>query len=59
MTGDVLYDALRDIEARDPDGGSVEPTEADYVAHEAWARSRYGLDVWSRYRASGWDEAEV
>ncbi len=50
-------DKLRAIERYDPDGGDREPTDADYLAHETWARQAFGDDVWNTYRQGGWDEA--
>jgi hypothetical protein len=52
---DSLYRALKDIESRDPDGGSVRPTEAHYAAHKAWAIEVYGEATWSRYAEGGWE----
>lgn len=53
---DVLRAQLRHIEHADPDGGEVEPTEADYAAHKRWAIEAFGLDTWNVYRAGGWAE---
>ena len=50
----VPQKTLYAIMARDPDGGSVEPTPAAYVAFEAWARGAYGDDAWTVYAAGGW-----
>lgn len=47
---------LQAIGSRDPDGGSVEPTDADYAAHKAWAVETYGASAWDRYIAGGWAE---
>jgi len=48
--------ALRDIESRDPDGGTVQPTEAAYRCHELWSLDTYGSHVWTVYQAGGWDD---
>jgi hypothetical protein len=45
---------LKAIAARDPDGGSVEPTAALYAAHKAWAVAEYGQAAWDAYTAP-WD----
>lgn len=47
---------LREIMRRDPDGGSVQPTEADYTAFERWAITTYGQAAWDAYRVPGWGE---
>ena len=52
------YDVLRAIEARDPDGFPVEPTEADYREFRAWAIRTYGMPAWERYSGGGWGESE-
>jgi hypothetical protein len=49
-----LYLYLRAIQARDPDGGTVKPTDADHAAHEAWAVAEYGREVWDTYVAGNW-----
>jgi hypothetical protein len=49
--------ALVDIRSKDPDGGSTQPTQADYDAHKTWAISTYGKDVWDVYRQSQWDKS--
>lgn len=48
-------EALRDMQARDPDGGSTEPTEEDYRAFKQWAVATHGEDLWLTYVAGGWD----
>ena len=50
-----LLPALRDIESRDPDGGSALPTTADYAAHEEWAIATHGRAAWTAYVAGGWE----
>lgn len=52
-----LRNELRDIERSDPDGGSVQPTEADYARHEDASVQAYGREVWDIYRAGGWEPA--
>lgn len=47
---------LRDIESRDPDGGTVEPTDAMRAAHERWACETYGQGVFLTYCVGGWGE---
>lgn len=44
------------IQDRDPDGGSIEPTDAAYAAHEDWAVRTYGRPAWDAYRAGSWDD---
>ena len=51
-----LYHQLKAIEARDPDGGEREPTEAAYAYHEKWAIETYGREVWKTYITGGWGE---
>lgn len=51
---DEYKNALRTIEASDPEGGDEPPTDADYLAHERWAVSRYGREVWNTYNAPMW-----
>ena len=58
VQGSLYYD-LKAIEARDPDGGDVEPTDIDYEAHKAWAIRNYGQSTWDRYVRGGWDLPEV
>lgn len=50
---------LREIMRRDPDGGSVQPTEADYAAFERWAVNTYGQAAWDAYCTPGWDEGRT
>lgn len=50
------YLALKAIEARDPDGGEREPTEAAYLYHEKWSIYHYGQEVWDLYLKDGWRE---
>lgn len=52
-----MMDALYQIQRADPDGGEREPTEADYAAHEQWARATFGDPAWNAYRTPGWGEA--
>lgn len=40
----------------DPDGGSIEPTEAMYAAHKAWAIERFGIAAWNAYNTPGWGD---
>lgn len=57
---DSLYHALKEIEARDPDGSeyrTTPPIEADYAAHKAWAIETFGQEIWDRYAPGGWDPA--
>ncbi len=49
---------LNQIQAADPDGHPVDPTEADYKAHEAWARKAFGNAAWAEYKGSNWGEIE-
>ena len=50
-----MLPALNAIMDADPSGWpSREPTEADYVAHKAWAVSVFGSAVWSVYARGGW-----
>jgi len=51
-----IYAALRAIEAADPDGGYLEPSDDDYANHEAWAVRQYGPQVWARYTRGGWGD---
>jgi hypothetical protein len=55
LVGDDLRTALKTIERADPDGGSTEPAEDDYVMHRRWAIERYGRHVWDLYMRGGWD----
>jgi hypothetical protein len=48
------YEDLLAIQARDPDGGEREPTDADHAAHKAWAIARFDMDAWRRYSQGGW-----
>ena len=50
----VTETALRAIEARDPDGGTRQPTMADYRAHREWAVATYGVAAWTVYNEGGW-----
>ena len=52
-----ILDALKIIERNDPDGGSHQPTEADYANHQRWAIETFGMEVWKKYSQSGWDVA--
>lgn len=54
----MMDDALNDIQSRDPNGGTREPTEADYRAHEEWAVAKYGRDTWNRYQRAGNEESD-
>jgi len=54
MTATPL-EVLRSIEAADPDGGLLEPTDADHDRHQAWAVRTYGEAAWEAYRAGGWE----
>jgi len=47
---------LKAIERCDPDGGEVEPTPANYGAHERWAVASFGREVWEHYQKGGWGE---
>ncbi len=40
---------IRAITAADPDGGSFEPTQADYDWHRAWVTESFGADVYAAY----------
>lgn len=59
MIGDDLYRDLKAIASRDPDGGEVQPTDADHARHKAWAIAAYGQETWDIYRRSNWDQPEV
>lgn len=50
----VPTETLDYIQRFDPDGGSVQPTDADYTAFQKWVRDTYGDAVWDVYRAGGW-----
>lgn len=52
--GYVPQETLYAIQARDPDGGERQPTEADYRSFEDWARRTYGDAAWNTYRRGGW-----
>lgn len=43
------------IRAADPDGGTTEPTEADYAAFKAWVLKNFGAEMLNRYYGN-WDE---
>ena len=45
---------LRAILARDPDGHTTEPTEADHAAFGRWAVATYGPATWARYLNGAW-----
>lgn len=51
-----MREALRAIQACDPDGGETEPTEAMYRAHKTWALQAFGPEVWATYAQGGWDD---
>jgi hypothetical protein len=57
MDGQQLYRRLVAIRVCDPDARDIEPTDADYAAHEAWAVEMYGQEVWDVYRSTDWAEA--
>jgi len=42
------------IQARDPDDGEVQPTDAAHAAHKAWAVGRFGEETWREYRTENW-----
>jgi hypothetical protein len=50
----VPQETLYAIMARDPDGGSVEPTQGMYKRFRLWVILAYGLEVWKVYAAGGW-----
>jgi hypothetical protein len=52
----VPQETLYAIMARDPDGGSVEPTDAMYAAFHAWVVATYGREVLDYYLIPGWGE---
>lgn len=41
----------------DPDGGSRQPTEADYARFDDWACVAFGEDLFRMYRQGGWERA--
>lgn len=45
---------LNAIQAYDPDGGEIEPTDAMHADHKSWAISRYGVKAWQDYKTDGW-----
>lgn len=47
---------LEDIRDRDPDAGSVQPTEGDRDAFETWIRNTYGDQALDDYRS--WGDSE-
>lgn len=49
MTNSELFRALKDIQAKDPDGGQIEPTEGMYQAHRDWAIRTYGVETYNTY----------
>jgi hypothetical protein len=58
--GNTSLDHLYDMQARDPDGGSIEPTEQDYRLFEEWAVATYGRAAFERYQGGSWaPEPEV
>jgi hypothetical protein len=57
MHSELMLRALRVIEDHDPDGGEIEPTEAAYAAHQAWAIEAFGPKVWAIYAAGGWADS--
>lgn len=52
-TGNETPDFIQDIRNADPDGGYVQPTEADYKAFERWAIERFGQAAWNFYNSYG------
>jgi hypothetical protein len=51
----VTTAVLQAIRSRDPDGGAVEPTAADYAAFQEWAVRTYGRTAWTVYLWDHWD----
>jgi len=50
----ITETVLRAIESRDPDGGTRQPTIADYRAFREWAVATYGAAAFTRYSEGGW-----
>jgi hypothetical protein len=46
---------LRAIEARDPDGGTEQPSAAAYAAFRAGVIADFGWRAWHDYSPGGWD----
>lgn len=47
---------LERIQSRDPDGGSTQPTEDDYLNFESWVKGTFGETAWNDYK--GWGVSE-
>lgn len=58
MRNSELFRALKAIQAKDPDGGNVMPTDEMYEAHKDWAIRTYGPKVWEAYSTDSWDESD-
>lgn len=53
----ISQDSLESIRDRDPDGGSVYPTDEMYARFETWVKETYGEQALQDYRAWGRSEA--
>lgn len=47
---------FHEIRDKDPDGGSTQPTQRDYLRFEWWVTATYGRATWEAYHGTNWDE---
>jgi hypothetical protein len=51
-----MKEALYEIERRDPESASHEPTQFEWDVFKLWVTETYGADMYRSYMAAGWGD---